>query len=93
MTPLNFGLFVEHQPPTVFAGMTRLDLTPMAARLLAKLAAAPKPVARRDLIGTAGGVKTADTLRVHLCAIRKVLPRELALEYLPEREAYQLATR
>lgn len=92
MTPLNFGLFVEHQPPAVYAGLSRLDLTPMAARILTKLAAAPAPVKRADLIGTAGGVRKSDTLRVHLCAIRKALPGGLTLSYLPNLEAYQLAT-
>ena len=93
MRPLNFGIFALDDPAAVFFGNARLPMTPMAARILAKLAAAPAGVPRGELIGTNGGVAKGETLRVHICAIRQALPRELAIEYLPEREAYQLARR
>lgn len=91
MTPLNGGLFAQTQPPAIYSGATRLDLTPMAARILTKLASTPAPVLRSDLIGTGGGVGKSETLRVHICAIRKALPSGLAVEYLPDDGAYRLA--
>lgn len=93
MKPLNFGLFSTDKPAAIYVGAQRLDLTPMAARLLAKLGSAPAGVKRSELLGTNGGVPNSSTLRVHLCAIRQALPATLAVEYLPEAEAYQLATR
>jgi len=93
MTPLNFGLFAVDQPAAVYFGGQRLDLTPMAARILTKLARLPGGVPRAELIGTNGGVAKSDTLRVHIHAVRQALPRELGVEYLPEREAYRIAMR
>ena len=93
MTPLHFGLFATVQPAAVFAGEKRLDLTPMAARILIKLAERPAGVAKADLRGTNGGVSTNDTLRVHVCAIRQALPRELTVEYVADAEAYRVAMR
>lgn len=93
MTPLAFGLFAIEQPAAVYAGQVRLDLTPMAARLLAKIAQAPGGAKKTELLGTNGGVSRSDTLRVHVHAIRQALPRELAVEYMPEADAYRLTPR
>lgn len=93
MTPLNFGLFAVDHPAAVYFGGQRLPLTPMGARILTKLAQLPGGVPRCDLIGTAGGVAKSDTLRVHIHAVRQALPRELGVDYVPEREAYRLALR
>lgn len=93
MIPLNFGLFAVDQPAAVYFGGQRLNLTPMAARILTKLARLPNGAPRAELIGTNGGVAKADTLRVHICAVRQALPRELGVDYLPDREAYRLALR
>lgn len=93
MTPLNFGLFAVDQPAAVYFGTARLNMPPMAARILTKLAQLPNGVPRAELVGTAGGVAKSGTLRVHINTIRQALPRELGVEYLPDREAYRLAMR
>jgi DNA-binding winged helix-turn-helix (wHTH) protein len=93
MKPLSFGLFAIDKPAAVYAGQTKLALTPMGARILIKLAERPGGVKKTELRGTNGGVRKNDTLRVHVCAIRQALPRELTIDYLPDAEAYRLTVR
>lgn len=93
MIPLHFGLFAGPGPngsPAVFFGAARLELRPKAAAILAKLASAPDGFPKRQLLGVVTDSK--GSLRVHVHSIRQALPRGLTVEYVPEREAYRLAT-
>lgn len=92
MTPLAFGLIARvDRHPAVFYGDKKLPMTPMAARLLIKLAsAAPHVVLRSELVGMGGRVPNSQTLRVHLHTLRRALPPTLAVEYVPD-TGYRLA--
>lgn len=92
MVPLPYGLAARvDRAPAVFYGDQRLAMTPMAARLLIKLAtAAPGVVKRQELVGLGGKVPNSQTLRVHLHTLRRALPPQLAVLYVPD-VGYMLA--
>lgn len=77
--PCRWGFGTAEAPPTVWLEGAKLDLTPMAARVLTRVVEEPGFVSNRELLGTNGGIPNTATLRVHVAAIRKVLPERFTL--------------
>lgn len=75
-----WGFTIADEPrPAVSIDDAWLDLTPMAARILTRVIDEPGFVANAALLGTKGRVPNTATLRVHVAAIRKVLPERFTL--------------
>lgn len=74
-----WGFTLADAPPAVAIDGAPLDLTPMAARVLTRVVEEPGFVSNRELLGTNGGIPNTATLRVHVAAIRKVLPERFTL--------------